>query len=784
MTDFDHSQSNADRQAELLANSKAYIANYDRDSLYRELSKDIQTKSPQDGSNLKDEQSRDEEYIRQLEICNRLWHLGGLINELQPLESVDSTSSSSSDEAWKSIDFKASVQSLARLRLKLSDVVESFHLRDQYIRIFEELGNRIDEYDQKILDLVHLHLEEYLEFGEDLSVKYQDKRDDMTFSQFLKSCHELTVSSGSGDLAGLFNFNRLFNDWITEVLSKLDSGYRTVLDVTEQSVGITFSKCTPEFQSFASSVEDLITFFNSFIEFNRIQEEYNPFQNLQAIVGKTLLKSLRGKIFSEKYVYSLILERLGTEDQQETTSDETATTVSSAGITKQLDVLSKSLAKEGWSRDGICDIEFWMDDLASAWVTDLIGRSMDELKEMAMDILSGKYAESFKVSNLVIEESKESKPVKDIGKTEQQPDNWNNAWESDDDDDNAWAGETKLDLEENGDDKKDDDDDDWEAWNEEENWDADDKVKASPRKSSKTSVISPQSLTYQHTAITDAILKTLDEYYGHLLGLQKQVDKSKDTQDIIEQFRGGFKTLITCYFMMINADVSRFYPSMILFYNDFNKVIQDTAVKYQVDISSLFSMSYSIVTSLTAELSKGPTDIVKFYSPVFFEDGYSDSTQLLVQLPEFVDRMRSEFDKLNDKLVSEIDLNQKLVTSIYLATSRDVYEQIFQRLLLRQEIGSDECDVLGELIGSVLEITQSSSPVIVANIPKMQSFNKLEQIRKVVVSNLKTILQDFYDAKLFELETPELIGLINALFVDSPKRRDVIDQIVSVRESK
>jgi protein transport protein DSL1/ZW10 len=54
----------------------------------------------------------------------------------------------------------------------------------------------------------------------------------------------------------------------------------------------------------------------------------------------------------------------------------------------------------------------------------------------------------------------------------------------------------------------------------------------------------------------------------------------------------------------------------------------------------------------------------------------------------------------------------------------------------------------------------------------------------VLVSNLQGILNAFYDARLYELETHEITSLIESLFVESAKRDSAVAEIRSIRETQ
>ncbi|GMF82637.1 unnamed protein product [[Candida] boidinii] len=111
------------------------------------------------------------------------------------------------------------------------------------------------------------------------------------------------------------------------------------------------------------------------------------------------------------------------------------------------------------------------------------------------------------------------------------------------------------------------------------------------------------------------------------------------------------------------------------------------------------------------------------------------------------------------------------------------------KLLYRKTIGDEESLILANFIQATLSYSlptaiskHGNSDDIAKQLGKIQTYNKLDQIRIVLSSSLKEISNHFYDAVFYDLDTQELIGLICALFIDSPTRREVIQDIKSIRE--
>lgn len=762
------------RAKELHDSTINYIDNYDRDALSKELEErqDPEAASRR-GSALKEIQYKDEDYVKQLDICNKIWYLGGLIKELKPLEE-------STEADWMNIDFQASVKSLNKLRVKLAETIDTLQLHSQYIRLFDELGTKVKEDTKKLDEVIHWYIDEYLKFN-DGSLTYTNTVQGMTFTEFLQSCNDFAVGDDSG-LTRLFNFNRLFNNWVKQVLERADQGYEAKLQASE----VTLVKCETTFESYTLSLKAVIEFFDVFLADNEINDSWTPFQTLRAVVGKTILGSLKAKMFSEQYVYPLLLAKLNESDDP---------------TLESINEISRLLARPGWSNDGICDIEFWMDDLISCWVSDLAGNAMDEVKEVVMKIRWREYLDSFKEKNMVVEEvgeaqeKEESIEIREEEEEEAEENGWNDEW------DDGWDKDEPGSPQKPGSPHKlaspqkpaesaepagEDADEGWD-WNDD--WDEKEAVtnkkEAEQEKAQRQSAVKatevPKRSTFKHTVVSDEVIKIIDAYYEHLSQLEAQVGKKKDLEDASMQFNDGTKKLLTGFFMMVNVEHHALYMSPILFYNDYSHVLTHTVAKHQVDLTSCSKMIYGVIDNLMRSLSSSPMSYVSQYSAVFFEDGYLDSSVRNRKVPEFIRRVSESYSQINREFLCYLSLNEQLVSSIYLAVTAATYNSISGRLLIRQEYGSDECDTIGQVITQVLDATLNVDTKLADRVQKSPSYNKLEQVRLVIVSNLKEILGNFYEAKLYELDTHEIIGMIKALFVDSTKRQDVIDQILKAR---
>lgn len=774
-----------------------FSLSFDPEQLIRELTVRVNKQPSELISKSITDRNINLDYSKQLEVCEELKKVKGLSDRLKFLNALEEVDS----EAKEKTNFLETVNGYVKLKVFFSDMIANLQLTGKYIRIIDALERQVNGYKQQIERLIKLYLVKYLSFQDDSSVTYVDIVDGMKFSHFLQGCHNYTMCDDP-DETRLFNFRKIFNGWTEEIMNKLETGHSSTIfedkNVPEVTIKVVTNSEDTMLTDYIQSVEAVITFFNRFVEYNNTEQPYSPLKNLRLAVGKTLLKSLKRVIFSNKNIYPLISSYLKAQAEE----------VDGNGTPKELQSISDLLAQSGWSRDGMCEIEFWMDDLISTWINDLMSKSMNEQKKLVLNIINGHYKEKFELKNIIQERINDNISRTSIGvrpdtdgeveREEKADDNddWNNAWDEQDDDKQETEkviGDHKI-IQENN--ENDEDEDGWDDWGDdgEENWNNEEK-KIDNKASIKKELIykeqhheqheqqdKQKTISYNRTTIADEVLKIIANYYEPYADLASTLKNEQQLEDTNAQFRDGFKKLITSYYMLISANKSKCYPRQILFYNDFNFIIQEVSMQYKVDLSACFDLSYRIVDELNAENTQTISDLIDIYGPYILEGTEIDDHERQQKVDEFISKLRQSLGNTQRNLGTTKADNEKLVSSIYLSIINLLFGRISSRLLSREEIGSDECDVLGELIDEVISMAGILLSDGIIDIKKVQSFHKLEQVKMVIVSNLKTILQDFYDAKFFELETGELINIIKALFVDSPKRKDVIAKIHAVRD--
>lgn len=147
-------------------------------------------------------------------------------------------------------------------------------------------------------------------------------------------------------------------------------------------------------------------------------------------------------------------------------------------------------------------------------------------------------------------------------------------------------------------------------------------------------------------------------------------------------------------------------------------------------------------------------------------------------------RFDGEFDIVNRKLTKLIGYNTQLITNFFVTVIFQYFNSICDKVLARTDISSYESEILTGIINAVVTNTINKTKNLNLMVEKIQSYNKLQQIKLILSSNLKEILDAFCDAKLFEMETHELISLIQSLFIESPQRTDAITEIKTARDAQ
>lgn len=745
---------------------------------------------------------RKQDYFQFIEICNQLWIVNGLMNELA-----------------HQTQFEGKIHAYSKLKNKIDEIRKEIEPLSEVgsIGVLDNIDDKLSQSRLNLVNLAEKKLEIFLQIHDNLDVQYTHIIDDLDFPTFLKCCHNLSTS----DSNNLFNFNKLFNDWLQKFLSKLDEGFSASFRENEGTLALTLAETETSLLNFTKSVGQLILFFNGLLIQNQNLIEL---KNVRIILGKTALKSLKLKIFSKQNVYPLIIDKLN-YDEHASQKDSKVSTIA------ELYHVSKLLSSPGWSKDGICELEFWIDDLTSSWIDNLIDFTIDELKAFTISLINKEKIDLLQEKNLVCEElhtlantpenSAGGKGEIDKKSTE---DDWGDDWgnndgwndvddeESDDgnltsernpttsgskitariedeDSDEGW-GDNDLELDLDLGSKKDvaiegegggEDEDGWGAWEDELKIDGDDEDKSVEAYATEQPLIP----SYKYSKIVHEVILIFDNYMKNYESL-KEVEVSKDQSDEAKDlFKHGFKKLCVSYFVILENNLTETYQNDILFYNDYNKILEECYKHYDVDLTTCFKLGSRFINSFKANIYAKLLSVIEDYNKVIWSDNnLDDDIKLRANAKEFLTRFDTEFDTVNRRLCKMVSFNTQLIKNVFVTVIFQYFNSLCDKVLARTDISSYESEILTGIIDAIVTNTINKTKNLKLMVEKIQSYNKLQQIKLILSSNLKQILEAFYDARLFEMETHELISLIQSLFIESPQRTEAIMEVRSVRNAQ
>ncbi|KAH3671062.1 hypothetical protein OGAPHI_000773 [Ogataea philodendri] len=688
----------------------SYVREYDVAKLARDLRRNTVTPG------VANVQYQAADYLQQLECCNLLWVIKGLLSEL-------------SGSTGEDIVFDSAVSNYRKASLKIKELET---LVGGETAITTEIKQRIKEYQEDITGEMKTRLGKYLSLGPD-KFEYSNKVNDMTFAEYLRWSYEFCQQSEQ-EFLQYFGLAKRFG---AELGPKL--GCSVDLKYDGEQIVLTFGEEVP-FSKGLSGIENIINFFNLFMDHNRGTEKYH-LGSIKLAVAKVLLGYLKKEMFGSQNVYSLILGKYGADESR------------SVG---QLEVISALLGQDGWTRDGICDLEFWLDNLVNHWVETLVDQQIDKIKDLAT---------SGGLEKLELEEFIEKTP-ESVGIVEKplEPadDEWNSEWNED------WDEGPEPPVKE----EEEDDDDDWDAWNED--W-KDEKNDLGVKSIVSTSKSSSTVQVVKYSGVCGWMEDLVATYYQNYLELRSKA-QSHSFEDVEDVFKASIKKLVVCFYMV----ASKSYTNWVSFYTDYSKIVDNVIAKYGVRMDTCVDLRNKVQLRRTQEYLESLFTVIHPHEAVLFHDNGFDNRLHKRHATELVAQLGDEFGRINKELVAGLAVNSLVVQEVSGSVATQICGYVSSMIISRDNIASDESQVLSELVAGLLKIVHVPE---LGDIHKLKNYQKLEQVKLLLDSGLRDILDSFYDARYFELATDELVGLVRSLFVDSPLRRSVIDEIEELRAS-
>ncbi|OUT21264.1 hypothetical protein CAS74_003379 [Pichia kudriavzevii] len=651
----------------------------------KELDKKIQSYSSgssRKGETLMTPNSHPKQFSRHdinetVEVCNQLWVVNGLI-----------------DDYKQSTNFTDKLKSFYRLQKKIDQIKSGYMPQSEVsqVKIFGELDNLLISYQTELNDTSNHKFQEYFNIREYPDIKIFPEVDGVLMNEFFK----LTRGLLSVKINEHFNIAKIFNNLLNTAFDKFDDGF--VVEM-EKNV-LHFEKSEYSFFGLVNSVQQVICFIDYTASLICDIPEYS---NFRYILGKTILRELRRRMFDRKNVYLLIVEKLGYDDDDDDDNGNKYKVTMEQSSIAVLYKIASQLSTEGWSTDGICDLEFWIDDLITSWVDNLVDGTVDEFKILVLRLIHKEFEGELNENNLITVEigddyGKESAALNADGdkdgdgdctdkkEVEGKLDQSDLGLELEDD--GGWDVDEELDLDsiseasQKG--KAKIDDDDWGAWEEEVDLELDD---ATSRNLNKT--------TFKYSPLVLHLLKVIERYMMNYTSLKELGVSEDQVEDSKALFKQGLKKLCTSYFMMIESQLFTTYKNSVLFYNDFNKLLEECGRVYDIDFTNCHKMNLSFINEYVNDKILLLVKVLDDYALTIWNDD-----ELIT---EFLIRFNSQFDEVFFELSKLSHLNKQLVVNTLITITFQVSNNICNRITCRKDISSFESNILSNIIDSITQ---------------------------------------------------------------------------------
>lgn len=687
--------------------------------------------------------SNNDDLIDQIEVCNRLWVINGLLEEFKTNDDVE-----------------VKINDFLKLKRKKNELIEFLNQKGvqiESIGILKTLKFDINKFHDDILNEIRECFKQFLNFDNDLNISFKNELENgLNFKTFIECCNKFSKGEGA-----LFDLRKIFSEWLGESLEKLHNGLFIIqLNKNDKSIDLSY-ETTDKFQlnEYFQSIVKYIELFNFIVD-----DDLETFQFVKPTISKLLLTDVKDVMFSNGNIKELLKSKLSLTD-------------SSIKTLRDINDLLNEWPNES------NDLEFWIDDLSTFWVESLVSHSVEDVKKLVKKLHNGGYLNELKeltVAELggdLVPNQMTNNNDDDTVKKESKANECDNGW--DDEWDDGWGDEpepseqnqeTVKQTEEEEKEGEEDDDDEWDAW-------ADDDVDlnidtAEPIPSNILLPKQQATVIYKYSGLTKVIMGLIKDYYSNLEMFKNSIEIDQ-FDELTSLFKSNIKKIMVSILMMIQ--ISNGYPNLVLFYNDYSRVLEELSVKYDIDLTMNFKMASKFIMRNLNECFKSIEGLINEYNKSIWFDDANNINKIML---EFNIRICNKIGDVSNEFSSMKEFNSGLISRNEITLIFKVFNLICDKLLLRNDISSVECDAFIEIINELI----SAFKFFDINLNQIQSFNKLQQIKSILACNLKEITDKFYDGQFYELETFELIELIKALFVDSPNREDLLMQIQSVRE--
>lgn len=324
------------------------------------------------------------------------------------------------------------------------------------------------------------------------------------------------------------------------------------------------------------------------------------------------------------------------------------------------------------------------------------------------------------------------------------------------DDEDGWADEIDVDLEDEINTKETEPEDD--AWNDE--WDVEEDIKSthSNKNSKSTHVIN----TTEEVTITELPKKFLN-IMEKLLEDARAIDVNLP---LTEDFKYKANLLQTVFFSISSTKYGnewwQFYNDMKFTFDQNNdmKRLQELIYNYmETNLQNTKKISKRILSSQLQQFQRNENN-----------PSWNDT------LDNFLPFLEEELANITTHITQEDSF--RYITRLFSFIFEDV---IIQNILSWDIISEKNSENISELLKLIITSTQIDS---LNTYPKYRElYERVNIVAKLLPLHLKEIMEMFYNGDFYLFTTEEIITWIKLLFAETPLRKDAIDDIYEIRNT-
>lgn len=324
------------------------------------------------------------------------------------------------------------------------------------------------------------------------------------------------------------------------------------------------------------------------------------------------------------------------------------------------------------------------------------------------------------------------------------------------DDEDGWADEIDVDLEDEINTKETEPEDD--AWNDE--WDVEEDIKSTH--SNKNSKSKHVINTTEEVTITELPKKFLN-IMEKLLEDARAIDVNLP---LTEDFKYKANLLQTVFFSISSTKYGnewwQFYNDMKFTFDQNNdmKRLQELIYNYmETNLQNTKKISKRILSSQLQQFQRNENN-----------PSWNDT------LDNFLPFLEEELANITTHITQEDSF--KYITRLFSFIFEDV---IIQNILSWDIISEKNSENISELLKLIITSTQIDS---LNTYPKYRElYERANIVAKLLPLHLKEIMEMFYNGDFYLFTTEEIITWIKLLFAETPLRKDAIDDIYEIRNT-